>query len=679
MKAIDNKIRLSKIDTAAALVMERTRTPANLPSWDVLAARLNISIPESYYKEVFSAVTLRRFLNYWIDEDPETFARKPESTRVLKYDLDNIPRPFYGKVQLFPEQQYIIQPILDKILQPDGTAVLQDCRTGGGKTFVSAAICAELFKSSVFDSDEWLETPTLIRVYTPKAVRIQYYRVFCDCGLKEYIDDGRIVIDNYAALYSSRSVELLREVYDSFNDITTVKWHGVARPYLTILDECHVLANPGTKQTKAIRALANDGKRTHFIHFSATPFVKVNDTETFVATVRRPLWHGKVVDSSNFKLFAADHAADPSKPNVEAIKRVRATLSNHIISMPYVKWPSRQVNSVVVCDFSTERDREVYNAAYKRWQDAAAKLGKSPSSKFEAWIALGQFSKAAEPLRAHYFTNKIISNFRAKSKATIIATRFKSTIIKTLHQLIQAGLTRRDISIIWGGVDRVNPDNLMDYNEAVALLQSSAIPDDKTFRRIEATLDFYEDRIMAGETEEEQAERHALLHSWGLFGAQSADARQLEIDRFQSGESTVCLFTCAAGGTGLSLDKNRKSLLDREVYISPTFNGREAAQAMGRTVRRATVQPQVFQYMCFLRGTVEETMIMPIMDSKLACIAGMNKANLDMAKVWLDAATGQHVPVPSRVRELNEAINDSNNDESQSIDNGSNDEDDDNE
>ena len=54
--------------------------------------------------------------------------------------------------------------------------------------------------------------------------------------------------------------------------------------------------------------------------------------------------------------------------------------------------------------------------------------------------------------------------------------------------------------------------------------------------------------------------------------------------------------------------------------------------------------------------------------------AGMNKANLDMAKVWLDAATGQHVAVPSRVRELQDAINDSDNDESQSIDNGSNDE-----
>ena len=674
MKSIDNKIRLSKIDTMSLLLNERIKSPATMSSWDALAARLNISIPESYHKQTFSAVSMRGFLNYWVDEDPEVFARKPEQPRVLKHDLTTIPRPFYGKVQLFPEQQYIVQPILDHILQPTGTAVLQDCRTGGGKTFVAAAICAELFNSGIFDKDEWLDTPALIRVYTPKAVRIQYYRVFCDCGLKEYLDDGRIVIDNYAALYSSRSGELLREVYDSFNDTTTVQWHGIAKPFLAILDECHVLVNPATKQTKAIRALATGSPRTSFIHFSATPFVKVNDTETFVTTVRRPLWHGKLIDSTNFKMFAADHAAEPNKPNVEAIKRVRTTLLDHIISMPYVKWPSRQVNSVVVCDFASDRDQEIYNAAYKRWQEAAAKLGKSTSSKFEAWIALGQFSKAAEPLRSHFFTDKIIKNFRAKSKATIIATRFKSTIIKTLHNLITAGLTRRDISIIWGGIDRVNPDNLMDYDEAVSLLQSSSIPDDKTFRKIEATLDYYEDRIMAGETEEEQSRRIALLNSWGLFGAQSADARQLEIDRFQAGESTVCLFTCAAGGTGLSLDKIRKSLLAREVYISPTFNGREAAQAMGRTVRRATVQPQVFQYMCFLRGTVEDTMIMPIMDSKLACIAGMNKANLDMAKVWLDAATGQHVAVPSRVRELQDAINDSDKDESQSIDNGSNDE-----
>lgn len=628
------------------LVDRRIRTPEKLTSWEQIEQECNIRIPDKFRQRPFGLAVLQEFGRYWVaSKNNEEFLPIVDSD---EFDAKTIKCPAYGNITLFPEQQFTLNQIWKQIKNPaKATAVLQDGRTGSGKTYIAAALCHLILNSFDFDADdEWIFVPTKVSIFTPKAVKIQYERVIHAAGLGHHLSDGTIVIDNYAALYSSRSKHLYKIQYDSVQDREVIKWFPHARSPFVLLDETHVLANENTKQTRAIVALAQQSPRTSFVHFSATPFIKANDTRTFVLGIKRPIWEGREVTETNFKMFAFAHSSDPAKPNTAAIKRLRDTLASNIISTPYVRWPSKQVNSVVKCHFANDRDRALYAAAYARWVATAKKLGKDTNSRFQAWIALGQFSKASEPLRRHFFVEKALANY-GKSVATIVATRYKDTIVDTLDTLTQSGLQRKDISIIWGGVEAYDVDNLLPYEEAVRILEAGEIPDDATFRKVEKTMRYYEDRITHGEDSDEQRERHERLRKWGLYGSQSAAARQSEIDRFQSGESKVCLFTCAAGGTGLSLDKNNPTLWDREVYMSPTFNGREAAQAMGRTVRRGTIQPKVYQFMCFLAGTTEETCIMPIMDSKLACISTMNRANLEMAEVWLDAATDNLTVIPT--------------------------------
>ena len=648
-----------------------------LRDWNHVGTFLNIKVPEKY--SMFNMLALLDFSKEWIDGDDEDYRIDTNTSKVCKSSLDSIPRPFYGSVQLFPEQQWVVDPIFEALGfgSPCCSAVYHDNRTGGGKTYVAGAITHKLIDSGILNSPQYMFTHTLVRVFTPKPVCIQYERVFRDMGLGEYIDDGRIIIDNYAALYSSRSGELLTETYDPARDEAVVTWRATSRPALVICDEAHVLSNINTKQTRFMRALLRDSPTTAWLAFSATPFIKVNDCYMLATGTRRPIWNGMFVDDTNFKLFAATLSDEPHKPNLEGIKRMKAQLAPFIISAPYVKWPSRQVNSVLCCDMESEADREIYETAAERLRQKTIALGKNPDHRFKLMVELNAFANTAEPLRSHFFADKVLYNWRTGDKATLIATRNKDTIIKVVHKLIKAGMRRDQLSIIWGGVDSYNPKDLFTIDEARKMVFSTDDLDAATFSKIQKTFRYYEDQIRHDETPEQQQERHNLLRSWGLYGAQTADARQSEVDRFQSGKSLACLFTCAAGGTGLSLDKNKPSLLDRELYSSPSFNARQVAQANGRTVRRATVQRMVYQYMCFLRGTVEESIIMPYMDTKLACMAGFNKTNIDLAKVWLNAMSGETVATPTRVRDLLQAVEDAQSDDSQIIDNATEEEEDD--
>lgn len=626
---------------------------------------------------MFIGLTLSDFLKEWVsDNDDEKYRRIISTEKVLKSELDLIACPYYGSIKLFPEQQWSANAIFDRLGFGKAccSAVLHDNRTGGGKTYVAAAVVDKLFKSGILNQPQYLFTQHVVLIFTPKPVCIQYERVFRAAGLGDYLDDGRIVIDNYAALYSSRSASLLATRYDPVQDQEITEWHGTSRPALIICDEAHVLANQSTKQTKAVRALLRDSPTTALLAFTATPFIKVNDSYVIATAIRRPFWNGEIVGDHNFKLFAASISQDPSRPNMEGIKRLRAALGPYIVSAPYVKWPSRQVNSVVCCDFRNDAEYDIYRSAAARLREKTIALGKNPDHRFRLLVELNAFCNAAEPLRAHYFEDRVRCNYRTGAKRTIIATRNKETIVKTLYSLIQSGMRRDQFSIIWGGVDAFNPDELLPLEDARKMLLSGDDISDRDLKRCLKTLRYYEDQIRHGETAEQQAERHTLLRSWGLFGAQSAEARQEEVDRFQCGKTVACFMTAAAGGTGLSLDTNSPRLLPTELYGSPSFNARQVAQMLGRTVRRATIQKEVFQFMCFLRGTEEEHVIMPYMDEKLACMAGFNKSNIDLAKVWMDAISGERVAVPERVRTLAQAVEDAQSDESQVFDNPEEDE-----
>lgn len=79
----------------------------------------------------------------------------------------------------------------------------------------------------------------------------------------------------------------------------------------------------------------------------------------------------------------------------------------------------------------------------------------------------------------------------------------------------------------------------------------------------------------------------------------------------------------------MSLDKDKPHLLPREGYFTPVWNGKEFKQALGRLVRRASLA-DARQFVCYLKGTVEEYHVAPLLDTKLRCIAEITNRTFDV-------------------------------------------------
>jgi hypothetical protein len=163
---------------------------------------------------------------------------------------------------------------------------------------------------------------------------------------------------------------------------------------------------------------------------------------------------------------------------------------------------------------------------------------------------------------------------------------------------------------------------------------------------------------MQNETADEQKERLAIQHSLKLAGDQTQRQRQAEIDKFQSGQAEWCIFTLASGGVGLSLDQNKPNLLPRLGLFTPTYSGPEFKQALGRLVRRTTLS-DTYQYMCYMKDTVEEHHVAPSIDKKMKCIAEITRSNFNI----IDLDESKRVEYKFRTAE--EVLADADNESSQ--------------
>jgi superfamily II DNA or RNA helicase len=104
----------------------------------------------------------------------------------------------------------------------------------------------------------------------------------------------------------------------------------------------------------------------------------------------------------------------------------------------------------------------------------------------------------------------------------------------------------------------------------------------------------------------------ALVDRWGttvmscgvIHGKQSADERQLHIERFQNDDIRIIICNTAAGGVGISLhDVTGKH--PRAAIISPDWNEKNIIQVIGR-VHRAGGKTPSMQRLLFAAGTIEE-------------------------------------------------------------------------
>lgn len=611
-------------------------------SWDTLGVMLGHKIPTLYSDKPFNYMNVLSFTDYWMNSCEARIKSAVElatesKVKITTGDIRRTDCTSFGSVTLFPEQEALFRRAYQDVFVEGKTkSFLQDGETGSGKSFIGAFLIAKHIADGALKDPAYplrAILPFQYIVFTPKNVVEQYKRVFEMCGLGHLVAKQKILVTSYSQLNTLAGEMFVTEITDPITDETSLQWNQMLCPIAIIWDESQKLNNWKTFQTRACHSAIAASNDTVHIFMSATPWEKVNDSYTFLKSLKTPVLGLTVQDERSFKAFASMVDAEPSKPNVAACKRLREILGGFIYSLPRAKWAHKQLNSTLLLDFDTPEDRNTYNQAHQKYLAVCKKVGKNTEfGRFAEFVALNNFRKTSEPLRAPQLARKIIENYRAGRVATVVGTAFKETIVRIAFELDKAGIPREHFAVIWGGGKQINPADIMSQAEIDALLEGAATGvryTKKDFKRLKITLDYIEEQHTYAETQEQQAYRHRRMAELKLRGTQSADQRQKEIDAFQSGKAKICLFTLASGGVGLSLDKDKPHLLEREGYFTPVWNGKEFKQALGRTVRRASLADSR-QYVCYMRGTVEEYHVAPLLDTKLRCIAEITNRTFDV-------------------------------------------------
>ena len=632
----------------ANLAKSRYQLNPALRSWPALAQSLGLRIPEMYTALPCTYDTVCQFAAYWVNSvearmQTTTLDHNPPVVTIAKSDDDIT----FGSARLFPEQAGTFLAIRDALwINRTHHAVLNDGGTGSGKTFLAAALIADVFRqnrhvdTSIPEQFRMMlaNMPYRVLVITRKSVIPQYKEVLTRFGLGPYLADNRLVVTNYNQLSAGFANIFVKEKHNPITDAVELEFISGFTPYLVIYDECQGLRNPDTQQTRFVLAMNRLDNPPFQVFMSATPFVTVNDSRTFVIAAKYE-YLGTRVTETNFQTFAGAIAKRPDKPNKAAAKRLREKLAPYIFSFPRVKWPHKAINQVLVADFENEVDKAIYAKAYTTFLERKAKAGENTNfGRFNEFVAIGQFRKTAEPLRVGILMRESIAQLQT-GKAVLIGTAYRETVARYVHRMIhEHGYKRSDFSIIWGGKRAWKTERLLNEAELQALFERiQTDPDDideDERAAMSETVNYITERLMTGETADQQAKRLAEMTELGLVGTQSPAQRQEEIDNFQNGVSKICIFTLAAGGVGLSLDHDRPHTRPRVGYFTPVYSGPEAQQALGRAVRRGTLS-DTYQYLVYLAGTIEEQ-VAAAMDVKLGCIAELtgnffNMLNLDSA------------------------------------------------
>ncbi len=118
---------------------------------------------------------------------------------------------------------------------------------------------------------------------------------------------------------------------------------------------------------------------------------------------------------------------------------------------------------------------------------------------------------------------------------------------------------------------------------------------------------------------------HYLDTDCVIFGDQSLEERNNNIDRFQSNQSNIIIAIIQAGGVGISLHDIHGNH-QRMSVISPTWSGQDMQQVLGR-IHRAGSQSTALQKIIYCANTYEES-ICKIIKTKLSVISQINDNDL---------------------------------------------------
>ena len=106
---------------------------------------------------------------------------------------------------------------------------------------------------------------------------------------------------------------------------------------------------------------------------------------------------------------------------------------------------------VKMVDFRSKEEKEFYVSAWTRFLTEMAKMKKEiDEERYRFVILLLKYAMAAEESKVELFVDEMIESAK-RGKAPACAVKFKTTIIKMVQLLEKKGISRDNISLVWGG------------------------------------------------------------------------------------------------------------------------------------------------------------------------------------------------------------------------------------
>lgn len=587
-------------------------------------------------------------------------------------------------------QKKAISEALYMIQEQKRNALMVLAGTGDGKTFICASIIRHLIDSKFHENKSF---GLVNYLYVTKSTVVeQAKRVFHNLyqlGIKDAVEV--LNIEQLRSRAGKLWVVEESKIIDG-NEVVTWKWKRGVNPVIIIWDECQGLKNSGSTQHKIAAAL-NDLTDVVQIFVSATPFAKVSEAKCFCVATHKDITDiigiPTTLSNETWGTFAHSITEDPEDYNEAACKRLRAAFDGWIVQVKGVKRQFDAVNKIMRIKFQTTEERAYYLTAWQKYLEEKTKADAIKAATGEAasevnmLVEFLKFRMAAEFCRANYLADQLYKSATQDHKAAVCALNFKGTIIQIVKRLTEYyHIPRNKISLVWGGGQTELTDKQKAKNKILA----------QTDKLKEAGIDV-QDMLVSLELDKIEAKVLEALPKHLQLGVQSKDARQVEIDSFQSGKSDYCLFTFRAGGVGLSLHHTdelttkwdetattvdetgteinfatwyeRIKLLPesqrpkpgkvrhkedsgyavemdipfipvrpRRLFAAPTYSAIEMVQGLGRCPRLNSLSVTE-QYLVFYAGTIEDD-VADIVSLKLACLSQVVRQR----EKWADIIVG---------------------------------------
>jgi hypothetical protein len=476
LKLTKNELNLAK--AAATTKANRARTLFNVQrwtSWDQLRAQGGIVVGPMHTTEPLTAATLDAALADYIAlaapaaQTAVTTDRGVISTSAVRVDLTKH-NVAIEQFTLRPQQRKSVDQIIDVLWErPIGNAALNPLKTGAGKSIIGGTLIKYL-QDRKWNGREFFMPQPKVLFLTKKAVVTKITRTLRRMGIRnvgQSMFGNDVCVTHYGALRTKVNDRYFEEFTDIIGgtEVKLKRYRG-EHPALIILDECQEIKKWDSDRTQRVWAFHHNknGDKIKWVFTSATPGITLNDMMAFAVFAGIKADDINLLDRHTFPTWVRQFG-DPRRANGAAMERFRDHMGALVVSPPNDPSKVKAINRCTLLDFKTDAERASYRKAEQEYVEAIKRVGKGISDRGLAMVQFMIYRAKCELLSVPYVVELALERWR-EGKAPVLAFSFQESVRDAMLALIEAGIPRSKISLIWGGDKAITETEIFRADEA---------------------------------------------------------------------------------------------------------------------------------------------------------------------------------------------------------------------